>query len=547
MKKKLLKISLGFGVLFASVSVNAQCPTITCPGNITVDVDPGTCGAVVNYTTPVGEDLCTVSGEVLFVSDNVGGGSEIPGVLTAAGYNVTIVDGDYTGGDNPTLQGSLAAYDIIYWHASGTNYGSTHNAATFSNLDPWITAGGAIFITGYDVIASPTDPELITFMGGTSSSDGGFDGTEVVTGSNSLSTGVTNIVGLALTTTGDHDGLNGLQAGTVGVATTGTSSGWTIRTLGAGEIAWVSSTNSATNPYTAWTTPGSGYNEALLNFAFNHQGLPPTTMIAGLADGSTFPVGTTTVTYEVTDMMGGNATSCSFDVIVNDNEAPVADLASLTDVDACGSASPTAPTATDQCAGALTGTPDVTFPITAAGLTVVTWTYDDGNGNTATQTQNVNVVVVETGVTQAGPMLTSDAVGATYQWIDCDLMADIAGETNQSFTPTATTGNYAVVVTENGCTDTSACTLLDFSGISENDAFGFSIYPNPNNGTFTIEAGNNNLTTIQIFDNAGKLVFETSNILTGKNELNLETLEAGSYIVRLIGEEGVASKTMVIQ
>ena len=42
---------------------------------------------------------------------------------------------------------------------------------------------------------------------------------------------------------------------------------------------------------------------------------------SGLASGSAFPVGTTTVTYEVTDG-AGNTALCSFDVTVNDTLAP---------------------------------------------------------------------------------------------------------------------------------------------------------------------------------------------------------------------------------
>lgn len=43
---------------------------------------------------------------------------------------------------------------------------------------------------------------------------------------------------------------------------------------------------------------------------------------AGLPSGSVFPVGVTTNTFEVTDS-SGNTSSCSFDVTVNDNEAPI--------------------------------------------------------------------------------------------------------------------------------------------------------------------------------------------------------------------------------
>ena len=49
-----------------------------------------------------------------------------------------------------------------------------------------------------------------------------------------------------------------------------------------------------------------------------------------------------------------------------------ADVATLADVTAeCEVPSTTAPTATDNCVGAITGTTNTTFPITAQGTTVV--------------------------------------------------------------------------------------------------------------------------------------------------------------------------------
>ena len=70
-------------------------------------------------------------------------------------------------------------------------------------------------------------------------------------------------------------------------------------------------------------------------------------------------------------------------------------------------------------------------------------------------------------VTQGSTELTANQNGATYQWLDCDNnYAVINGETNQSYTPAAT-GNYAVEVNMNGCVDTSACFLVDYTGIEE--------------------------------------------------------------------------------
>ena len=45
------------------------------------------------------------------------------------------------------------------------------------------------------------------------------------------------------------------------------------------------------------------------------------TQTAGLASGATFPIGTTTNTFVVTDA-SGNTETCSFTVTVNDNEKP---------------------------------------------------------------------------------------------------------------------------------------------------------------------------------------------------------------------------------
>ncbi|AFM03444.1 HYR domain-containing protein [Bernardetia litoralis DSM 6794] len=61
----------------------------------------------------------------------------------------------------------------------------------------------------------------------------------------------------------------------------------------------------------------------------------------------------------------------------------------LTDINEECSSTPTAPTTTDICAGTITGTTTTTFPITAQGTTVVTWTFDDGNGNSITADQDV--------------------------------------------------------------------------------------------------------------------------------------------------------------
>jgi len=99
--------------------------------------------------------------------------------------------------------------------------------------------------------------------------------------------------------------------------------------------------------------------------------------------------GTTVVTWTYVDAEG-NVTTQTQTVVIIDTTAPVADVAALADVTAeCSVESLTAPTATDNCAGSITGTTTTAFPITAQGVTEVTWTYIDTEGNISTQTQNI--------------------------------------------------------------------------------------------------------------------------------------------------------------
>lgn len=74
-----------------------------------------------------------------------------------------------------------------------------------------------------------------------------------------------------------------------------------------------------------------------------------------------------------------------------ENIPPIPDSATLTNVTSeCAVMSLPAPTATDACAGVLTGT-TAAFPIINQGTTIITWTYDDANGNIFTQEQQVTI------------------------------------------------------------------------------------------------------------------------------------------------------------
>ena len=105
-----------------------------------------------------------------------------------------------------------------------------------------------------------------------------------------------------------------------------------------------------------------------------------------------FPIGTTVVTWTVTDG-SGNIAICTQNVVVTDVELPTIscqpDVAVNTDAGLCTASGVVLgnPTVNDNCTVAsVTNNAPAVFPI---GTTVVTWTVTDGSGNIATCTQNV--------------------------------------------------------------------------------------------------------------------------------------------------------------
>lgn len=242
--------------------------------------------------------------------------------------------------------------------------------------------------------------------------------------------------------------------------------------------------------------------------------------------------GTTTITWTYDDGNGNTSTQTQ-DVVISDVTAPVADVATLPDVnDLCEVASITAPTATDNCSGTVTATTTTNFPITAS--TVVTWTYDDGNGNTATQTQNVTIdgVDISTSLNANGVTISANNTNATaYQWINCSNgNTMIPNATSIDFTPIVN-GDYAVIITEGSCIDTSACVTVSTVSLDELSVAHLIIYPNPStSGNFTVKSSEA-IASVQLFDVLGRQITVDFDTNTGFIQGN--ALQTGKYILRV--------------
>ena len=152
----------------------------------------------------------------------------------------------------------------------------------------------------------------------------------------------------------------------------------------------------------------------------------------------------------------------------------------------------------------------------------------------------INTIDVSTSfVGLSGTIITvNDTSASAYQWLDCDNNNSIiAGETNPTFTATAN-GNYAVVITENGCVDTSACVAVTTVGTIENTFTDIlQVYPNPTAGDFSIDLGAfYESVQVSITDISGKLI--DSKTINHSQLLHLNITEpAGLYIISIQADD----------
>ena len=222
-----------------------------------------------------------------------------------------------------------------------------------------------------------------------------------------------------------------------------------------------------------------------------------------------------------------NATGCDSVITIT---VDIGNTTSTLDIDACKSYT----------------TPSGSETFTTAGTFSTMDTILNAAGCDSIITINLDLVVVNFGMIVNNGVYTSLAVGAAYQWIDCSTMTPIAGETDQSFTPT-TNGTYAVVVTENGCTDTSACIeITDVGMIDIALSESTKLYPNPSKGEFNILLPlEMESVQLRIYNTLGELVQsgKYQNVQLIQEKLNAEP---GLYLVELETPDGRLARVSLV-
>jgi len=200
----------------------------------------------------------------------------------------------------------------------------------------------------------------------------------------------------------------------------------------------------------------------------------------------------------------------------------------------------TEPVITYILTGATTasGSGDASSEIFAPGVTTASYIVEDGNGNssqyvfTVTHNEVEDIVVSNTD----GNLSVTNAGG--YQWINCADNSIVAGETASAFTP-ATSGEYAVILTQGSCSDTSGCYSVTISGIRDNEvSLNYNLYPNPAHEYVTIEtASEHTNVTISVFDMTGNLIKVEKLDRLIKTDLEINELKPGLYMIRIHSDQ----------
>ncbi len=343
------------------VTVNdTEAPEMLCPADITQDNDPGICGAVVTFAEPTVSDNCNITGTLTF---NYTGSVQqfiVPPGVTEIHAAVYGAQGGANWTDN-TNYGGLVEADMtvvpgetlyIYvgeqptgitggWNGGGNGEAAGAGGGGASDIriggttlmDRKIVAGaggGAGFWMGEHIVGGQGGG-LIGGAGyrGNPGNPGGDPGTQTSSGNGTCGSFNNPIVSGGLGFGGAPNGCGcegyGGGAGYYGGAGSGNCRG------GGGGSSYTDP--SLTNVvHSQGVRTGNG----MITLSFNAN--PSITQTAGLPSGSEYPVGITTNTFEVTDAAGNTAT-CSFDVTVNDTEAPMVTCQNITvELDGSGNA-----------------------------------------------------------------------------------------------------------------------------------------------------------------------------------------------------------------
>ena len=143
----------------------------------------------------------------------------------------------------------------------------------------------------------------------------------------------------------------------------------------------------------------------------------------------------------------------------------------------------------------------------------------------------LTITPIDIGTFTTGDTITANDTNASYQWLDCDNgYMPINGAIGREYiSPTG--GSFAVEITNSECIDTSACvTVVSIQELANRK---MKVYPNPNNGSFVVDLGDEPGGQITLTDMAGRLVLRKEVMTGGVHQLTMSG-PAGNYLMEVV-------------
>jgi hypothetical protein len=202
-----------------------------------------------------------------------------------------------------------------------------------------------------------------------------------------------------------------------------------------------------------------------------------------------------------------------------------------------------------------------TLTNTTSSAVTTTYVYSINASGCSGNSQNVVVTVYPIPVVSLAPFTTDVCLQAAPFALSGGSPSGGVysgpGVSNGMFNPSiAGMGSKTIsyTITTSGCSNAAAQQLnvQTCAGIDENIAMRVEVYPNPNNGLFTIEINNMIASdlTINVTNIQGKKVFEKTESKTGgtyNKQLDLSGLAKGVYYIEVKANEQITRNKLVLQ
>jgi hypothetical protein len=154
------------------------------------------------------------------------------------------------------------------------------------------------------------------------------------------------------------------------------------------------------------------------------------------------------------------------------------------------------------------------------------------NGCDSTVTTTLFIDTLQAQISNSGQTLSaiSFPANATFQWLNCDnSFTEILNQTDSVFY-VMNDGNYALLVAQNGCVDTSSCYNVSIVNSIEVTNDFLKVFPNPAKEEFYISIPLiNNLVSLSIVDTKGQLIKE---LPVKQSNMMIDDLTPGIYFIK---------------